>query len=196
MKTIQMSTMILMLVVASVLATACAPAATQAPATEAPATEVPAEATACPTVTSNTKLLTNTEDGYCLLYPADAVSNSNMPGWVVINPISAPGDIPGDAWFYIQVQDATGKTAAQFVDEQIAALGEGFNISTSEVEVGGEQGVMVDGLPGQDSNRQVFMVHHGRLYNLVFAPWFPNAAEPTPLENLYTMVIHTFRFLP
>jgi hypothetical protein len=189
MKTRQTLIVILMMVIASVLVTAC-----ELAATEAPATEVPSEASACPTATSDTKLLTNTENGYCLLYPAEAVSN--MPGWVVINPISAPGDLPGDAWLYVQVQDATGKTAAQFVDEQVAALGEGFNISTAEVAVDGEQGVMVDGLPGQDSNRQVFVVHNGRLYNLVFSPWFPNAAEPTPLENLYTMVIDTFHFLP
>jgi hypothetical protein len=199
MKTRQTLILILMLVIAGVLATACAPAATQAPAseapvTEAPTTEVPSEASTCPTATSDTKLLTNTEEGYCLLYPAEAVSN--MPGWVVINPVSGPGDIPGDAWVYVQVQDAAGKTAAQFVDEQVTALGEGFNISTSEVEVDGEQAVVVDGLPGQDSNRQVFIVHNGRLYNLVFAPWFPNAAEPTPLEHLYATVMDTFHFLP
>ena len=83
-------------------------------------------ANACPTATSDSKLLTNTEDGYCLLFPAEA--SSNMPGWVVINPISGPGDVPGDAWVYVQVQDAAGKTAPQIVDEQIAALGEGFNM--------------------------------------------------------------------
>ena len=119
-----------------------------------------------------------------------------MPGWVVINPISAPGDMPGDAWVYVQVQDAAGKTAAQFVDEQVVALGEGFNISISEVTVDGEQAVVVDGLPGQDSNRQVFVVHNERLYDLVFMPWFPNAAEPTPLEHLYATVMDTFHFLP
>ncbi len=185
--------------IGGVLVTACAPAATQAPstqtpATEAPATEVPAEASTCPAATADTKVLTNPEEGYCLLYPAEAASN--MPGWVVINAVSGPGDIPGDAWLYVQVQDAAGKTATQFVDEQVTALGEGFNISTSEVAVDGEQAVVVDGLPGQDSNRQVFIVHNERLYNLVFAPWFPNAAEPTPLEGLYTMTMDTFRFLP
>jgi len=201
MKTRQRLLLVLMLAIASVLVIACASAATQAPATEAPATEspateVPSEASACPTATAETKLLTNMENGYCLLYPAEAVSNSNMPGWVVINPVTGPGDVPGDAWVYVQVQDAAGKTAAQFVNEQVAALGEGFNISTSEVEVDGEQAVVVDGRPGQDSNRQVYIVHNGRLYNLVFAPWFPNPSEPTPLENLYTTVMDTFHFLP
>jgi hypothetical protein len=151
-------------------------------------------ASACPTATSDTKLLTNAEDGYCLLYPAEDVSN--MPGWVVINPITGPGDVPGEAWLNIQVLDAQGRTAAQIVDEQVAALGEGFNITHFEVDMDGEQAVVVDGLPGLDSNRQVFIAHNGRLYNLVFMPWFPNAAEPTPLENLYTTVMDTLHFLP
>jgi hypothetical protein len=154
----------------------------------------PTEASACPTATADSKLLTNTEDGYCLLYPAENVAD--MPGWVVINPISAPGDMPGEAWLNIQVQDAAGKTAAQIVDEQIVSLGEGFNITHFEVEMDGEQAVVVDGLPGVDSNRQVFIVHNGRLYDLVFMPWFPNAAEPTPLETLYTTAVDTFHFMP
>src|SRR5438034_11403437 len=75
-------------------------------------------ANACPTATSDTKLLMNTEDGYCLLFPAE--DSANMPGWVVINPISAPGDAPGDAWLNIQMQDAAGRTVAQFADEIVA----------------------------------------------------------------------------
>jgi hypothetical protein len=150
-------------------------------------------ASACPTATPETKLLTNAEDGYCLLYPAEAVSN--MPGWVVINPISGPGDVPGEAWLNIHIADAAGKTAAQIVDEAIAALGEGFNITHFEVEVDDEQAVVVDGFPGLDSNRQAFIVRNERLYVLTFMPWFPNAAEPTPLENLYTTVMDSFHFM-
>lgn len=149
---------------------------------------------ACPTPTSETKLLTNAEDGYCLLYPAEY--STTLPHYIVINPVSGPGDTFGDAWLYIAIADASGRTAAQVVDEQIAYLGEGFNITRFEVEVDGEQAVVVDGLPAQDSARQVFIVHNERLYNLIFMPWYPNAAEPTQLENLYTMVMDTLHFLP
>ena len=148
---------------------------------------------ACPTPTTETKLLTNAEEGYCLLYPA--AYSTTVPHYIVINPISAPGDAIGDAWLYIATSDATGRTAAQIVDEQIAALGEGFNITRFEVDVDGEQAVVVDGLPAQDSARYVFIIHNDRLYNLIFMPWYPNAAEPTSLENLYTTVIDTFHFL-
>jgi len=149
---------------------------------------------ACPPPTAETKLLTNAEEGYCLLYPA--AYSTTVPHYIVINPISAPGgDAIGDAWLYIAMTDASGRTAAQIVDEQIAYLGDGFNIKRFEVEVDGEQAVVVDGLPAQDSARQVFIIHNERLYNLFFMPWYPNAAGPTPLEDLYTMVMDTLHFL-
>ena len=148
----------------------------------------------CPTLTAETKLLTNAEEGYCVLYPAEY--SATFPDHIVINPVSDGGEMPGEAWLYIAIADASGRTAAQMVDEFIAALGEGFNITRFEVIVDGEQAVVVDGLPAQVSARYVFIVHNDRLYNLIFMQWFPNAAEPTPLENLYTMVMDTLHFLP
>jgi len=150
---------------------------------------------ACPTPSLETKLLTSAEDGYCLLYPAEY--STTVPHYIVINPLSAPaGDAIGEAWLYIEITDAAGRTAAQMVDEQIAALGDGFNITRFEVEVDGEQAVVVDGLPARDSARQVFIIHNGRLYNLIFMPWYPNVAEPTALENLYTVTMDSLHFLP
>jgi hypothetical protein len=151
-------------------------------------------ANACPTATSDTKLLTSTEDGYCLLFPAEA--SSNMPGWVVINPISAPGDVPGDAWVNIHTEDAAGRTIAQIADEVNSTTDPGFNITVEEVQVDGKPAIVVDGLPGLDSNRIVMIINNDRLYMLTFMPWQPNAAEPTPLENLYTIVMDSFHFLP
>lgn len=149
---------------------------------------------ACPSPTSETKLLTNAEEGYCLLYPAEY--STTAPHYIVINPVSGPGDTFGEAWLYIEITDAAGRTAAQIADEGIAALGEEFNITRFEVEVDGEQAVVVDGLPAQNSARYVFIVHNDRLYNLIFMPWYPNAAEPTALENLYTIAMDTLHFLP
>ncbi|HKG53892.1 MAG TPA: hypothetical protein VKB04_06500 [Anaerolineales bacterium] len=152
-------------------------------------------ANACPSATSDTKLLTNTEDGYCLLYPAEDFSD--MPGWVVINPISSPGDEPGDAWVTIQVQDAAGKSATQIADQIITSTGPGFNITRAEVQVDGGQAIVVDGLPGQDSNRMVLIVRNDRLYTLIFMPWYPAAAgsgQITPLEHLYETVMQSIHF--
>jgi hypothetical protein len=170
--------------------TACA----STTATPAPTSTEAKPVDECPAATADLKLLTNTEDGYCFLYPADY--STNLPHFIVINPITAPGDMPGEAWVFIQVEAANGRTAAQVADAAIAPLGAGFNITKSDILIDGAQAVVVDGLPGQDSNRMVFIVSNDRLYTLTFAPWYPNANDPTPLENLYTTIVQTLHFLP
>ena len=182
---------ILILTLALLVVGAC----TAAPATP---TAIPSTATAeaCPTPTAETTLLTEAEDGYCLLYPA--AYSTTIPGYIVINPISAPGDIPGDAWVWIDTQDAAGRTAVQAAEAEIMEVGPGFNITRMDVTVDGEEAVVVDGLPAQDSMRRVYMVHDERLYRLSFMPWLPNtdsAAQPA-LEELYAMILDTLHFLP
>jgi hypothetical protein len=72
--------------------------------------QVPTSEDACPIPTTETKLLMNAEEGYCLLYPAEY--STTMPNFIVINPISSPGDMPGNAWLNI-AHAASGRTAAQ-----------------------------------------------------------------------------------
>jgi hypothetical protein len=65
--------------------------------------------------------------------------------------------------------------------------------------VDGEKAVIVNGLPGQDAMRKVFIVHGDRLYTLTFLPWPANtevAGQLTPLEELYTTIMRTLHFLP
>ena len=169
-------------------------------ATSTPTAAIPTTATAmedvCPTPTTGTNLLTNAEDGYCLLYPADF--STTVPRHIVINPITAPGDQLGDAWVSIDMEHAAGRTAAQVADAEIALAGEGFNITRTEMIVDGEQAIMVDGLPGPDSWRKVYIVHADRLYTFTFLPWTPMqgaAGSPTPLENLYTAITDSLHFL-
>ena len=149
----------------------------------------------CPNPSSETKLLRNTEGAYCLLYPVEY--STSLPGNIIINPVSTPGgDMPGDAWMSVNIESAANHTATQIADEQIASVGTGFNIDRIDIMVDGEQGIVIDGLPGQDSTRKVLVVHNDRLYTLMFTPWYPNATDPTPLEHLYAMAIETFHFLP
>ena len=163
-------------------------------ATPAPTSTEVVPVDECPAATAELKLLKNTDAGYCLLYPADY--STDLRNFIVINPISQPGDMPGEAWVFIQVEAANGRTAAQVADAAIAPLGAGFNITKSDILIDRAQAVVVDGLPGQDSNRMVFLVSNDRLYTLTFAPWYPNATDPTPLENLYTTIVQTLHLLP
>lgn len=93
---------------------------------------------------------------------------------------------------------AAGRTAAQVADAQIAEVGEDFGVTRSEITMDGMQAIVVDGLPGPDSWRKVFVVANDRFYTMEFQPWFPSddPAQPTLLENLYTTIVDTIHFLP
>ena len=161
------------------------------------ATETPASATstgACPSEGTDLKLFTNADDGYCLLYPAE--DTATPPYLIIINPNGMPGDVPGDAWVQISAEGASGRTAEQVADEQIAAAGAGFNITRDQIVMDGKQAVVVDGLPGPDSWRKVFIVANDHLYTLFFLPWAPNTDGFSQLEKLYSTVISSFHFLP
>jgi len=137
----------------------------------------------------------NAEAGYCLLYPTE--DSIGLPALIIINPNGAVGgDMPGDAWAQITVEDASGRTVAQVADEKIAEAGEGFNITRSEILIDGKQAVVVDGRPAQDPSREVFIVDNDRLYTLYFLPWDPRADWSSELEKLYSSVIASFHVLP
>ena len=151
----------------------------------------------CPVPTAETQLMINTEDGYCLLYPVEAVTRN--PRFIVINPTNNPGDMLGDFWSDIRTEDAAGRTASQVADASIASVGPGFNINRFDMNISGERAVVVDGLPGQDSVRYVYINHNNRLYVLAFTPWMPGvigSQQLTPVEHFYKTIIESLRFLP
>ena len=153
----------------------------------------------CLSPTAGTSLYTNTDDGYCLLYPSQY--SAQTARYIIINPNTAPGSMPGDAWALIQIEDAAGRTAEQAAEAQITAPGSyPDNITRQSLIIDGEVAIVVDGLSGQDWNRQVFIVHKDRLYNISFVPWQPTLliggmGQRQPLEYLYNIVIQSFRFL-
>jgi len=159
----------------------------------APAQPATSTKASCTVPVDGTKLLTNTKNGYCLLYPEDY--STTIPDYIVIDPLAATSDTPGEAWASISIDTAAGHSAAQIAEAEIAAVGSGYNITQVEIMVDGEPAIMVDGLPNVDSARKLFIVHNQRLYTLVFMPWVPNATEATPLEKLFRMVVDTLHFL-
>jgi hypothetical protein len=63
--------------------------------------------------------------------------------------------------------------------------------------IDGEAAIMLDGLSGQDPNRQVVVLHNGRLYNLYFLQMNKNQPELyAQAETLYNTVIESFNFRP
>jgi len=117
--------------------------------------------TECPSPTPGTLLLTNHDDGYCLLYP---------DGYSVVYPIA--GEVclvPGTPLMachsthpLFNVENAAGRTAGQVADESIAAL-PGFPIQRTSLMIAGEEATVLVNYPGVDIQRLVFLVRGERL---------------------------------
>jgi hypothetical protein len=101
---------------------------------------------------------------------------------------------------FFEVSDAEGRSTGQVADQTIAeaeASAPGISIQRASLAVGGEEAVVLDGLPGVTSSRNVLVVHNDRLYVLIFL--LPDAGDAPAVERseqLYETVIDSFTFLP
>ena len=74
-------------------------------------------------------------------------------------------------------------------------MGEGGNVHITVLGMDVTPGYVVVGLPGQDFNRQLFMVHNDLLYHIWFFPDDPQQrVSYTQMENVYAMITNTFDF--
>ena len=98
---------------------------------------------------------------------------------------------------YIQVTPAGGRTVQEAVEAEKAELGPGFNISVPAVMgIEDTEAWVVEGLPGQDVNRQVFFVRNNRLYRIVFAPLDPRRGDSyRQALEFYAVITNTLHFL-
>jgi hypothetical protein len=55
--------------------------------------------------------------------------------------------------------------------------------------MGGEEALVLDGMPGQDLIRKIYIVHNGLLYTLNFSPYqSDNEIANTQMETLFASV--------
>jgi hypothetical protein len=163
-------------------------------------TPEPTARASCPEPTEGTQLLMNEEHGYCLLHPGEygvvyppmehclAYTVNSMECQFITFAGSEGGPNGG-----VSVNEASGRTAGEVADAEIAFLGPDFNIERTDLTIDGEQAVLMDGIPGQDTVRKVVIVHNDLLYTLSFTPWDKN---DTALVNLYTTIVNSLHFLP
>jgi hypothetical protein len=85
--------------------------------------------------------------------------------------------------------------AADKILEDYAVPGE--EVPKVEMSLGGEKAIMLDGLSGQDPNRQVVVLHKDSLYTLFFIQMDKDQSEQVALaEELYDTVVASFNFRP
>jgi hypothetical protein len=94
----------------------------------------------------------------------------------------------------IAVEAANGRTAAELADQ--VALDFSLEGEPGAVSIGGVHATMLDKLPGQEINRQLFFDHQGLIYRLTFLPADENLAAYEAMAQLCDMVLASFAFIP
>jgi hypothetical protein len=96
--------------------------------------------------------------------------------------------------------ELAGDLTAEWIANQMRAENAylvGFPITFTTTTLAGQAASILGHLPGQDLNRQVFVVYKDFLYRLTFMPDDPQAGESyQQMEALYAAVINSLRFLP
>ena len=90
--------------------------------------------------------------------------------------------------FWLEISASEGRTAAEIADKEISEFAI-LNVGRGSVTLGGEEALVLDGMPGQDLVRKVYIVHQQMLYILTFSPTqSPVAAASEQMEELYDTI--------
>ena len=132
--------------------------------------------------------------GLCFSYPQGYTQLPNTDAVEIIAP-----DLPGTdtkGIFWIEISDAYDRTAEKIADEDLT-LAAGVDVGRSTVTIGGEPAVVLDGMPGQDFQRRVYVVHEQTLYVLAFMPTrSENKTTSDQMEALYNAVTSSWTWSP
>ena len=142
-----------------------------------------------------TQLLMNFAQGYCLQYPVgyDIALESEMDIMLVKRSVLNPEDPK----LIIHVEPAGGRTVEQVADQLVADYTvPGLEVKRVPLVIDQEQAIRLDGLTGEDINRQVVVLHGDRLYHLTFIPVQGSSDVTAQAEALFNMVIQSFNFRP
>ena len=144
---------------------------------------------------SGTKSFVNEAHGYCLLYPNNYDLGEPNEHEIALF-VSSLLDVEHPKIF-IDVQAANGRTAGQVADE-IESGYPGFDIQRIDnLVIDGVTSVVLDGVPGQDSSRQVVLIHNDLVYHMTFFPTDASYGEIyTQMKQAYKTITRSFRFLP
>jgi len=142
------------------------------------------------------RLLINSVHQYCLQYPAEYdVFYPNESEMMLVKRFVLNVSEPSVS---IKVQPAGEVTLKQAADQivQVYAI-PGMEPIREPLTIDGEAAIMLDGLSGQDPNRQVVVLHNDTLYRLFFIQMNKNQPEAyAQSETLYRTVIQSFNFRP
>lgn len=132
--------------------------------------------------------------GLCFSYPQ---GYQQIPSGDSIE-IAAP-DLPGSgvkALFWLEIGNAYDRSA-ETIAAQDMTLAAGVDIARTMIMLGGQPAVVLDGMPGQDLQRRVYVVRQPTLYVLAFMPTrSENQAASEQMETLYAAVTGSWSWSP
>jgi hypothetical protein len=160
-------------------------------------TLTPAESpTDTPDAAQSSQEYTNQDFGFSLYYPNGYEVQSTYHHSITF--LAPQGTQGHRERAFMQVELAGDQTAewyASRVKEENANLG--TTITSSTMDIDSQPAQILGRLPGQNLNRQVFIIYKGILYHLTFMPDDPQAGEDyQQMETLYAAIVNSLHFLP
>jgi len=112
--------------------------------------------------------------------------------------IAAPDLLGSDVkgLFWLEISDSYNRNAEKIADQDMTYAAD-LDIGRWTVTLGGEQAVVLDGMPGQELQRRVYIVRQQTLYILAFWPTrSENKAASDQMEALYAAVTSSWAWSP
>ena len=171
--------------------------ACSAPATltvETPTSQVLESTPVQTSVTDTAQWFSSDRLGLCFSYPEGYTQLPYEDTVEIIGPELPAPDLR--QLFWLEKSDAYDRTAEVIADQDMTAAGLS-SVGRSFVTLDGEEAVVLDGMPGQDFQRRVYVVHDQTLYVLAFMPTrSENQSASDQLEALYAAVMNSWVWSP
>lgn len=171
---------------------------------ETPQTAVADVITPAPQVLESTPAQTSVNDteelfssdrlGLCFYYPQGYTPIPYNDAVEIVAPNVGPGDEAG--LFWLEISDPQNRSAEEVAEQELNYVA-GLSPGRWTVTLGGEQALVLDGMPGQNLVRRVYIVHQQTLYILTFSPTrSENRVASDQMEALYAAVTSSWAWSP
>jgi len=145
-------------------------------------------------INDTAELFSSDRLGLCFSYPQGYTHLPENDSVEIIGPELPSPDLR--ALFWLEISDSYDRTAEVIADQEMTYAA-GLNVGRWTVMLDGEQAVVLDGMPGQDFQRRVYVVHQQTLYILTFMPTrSENKAASDQMEALYTAITNSWSWSP
>ncbi len=187
-----------LVVLGAIVVSACAQEASQSNTAVAnvftPTPQVPESTSVSTSVNDKAQFFSSDELGLCFSYPEGYTQLPYEETVEIVGPELPGSELRG--LFWLERSDAYDRTAEVIADQDMTAAGIP-SVGRSFMTLDGEQAVVLDGMPGQDLQRRLYVVHDQTLYVLAFMPTrSENKAAGDQMEDLYAAVTNSWAWFP